>query len=167
MIYYQWQGDAFKPMPRFAKECDRQFVIGQVYPLEVSMPRSRSSHNHQFAEIEEAWRNLPENVAEHFPTSEHLRKFALIRTGFRDERSIVCSSRAEALRIAAFMRPSDPLAWIVVGGSTVTVYTAKSQSVRAMGAKEFQRSKQAVLDYIAGMIGVSGETLSENAGRAA
>ena len=81
-----------------------------------------------------------------------MRKWALIRTGFRDERSIVCASKAEAERVAAFVKPMDDFAIVIAHEASVLVYTAKSQSMKAMGAKEFQRSKEAVLDYCQGMI---------------
>jgi len=121
--------------------------------------RSAVSHSHYFAAVNEAWRNLPEDMADDFPTSEHLRKWALVKSGFRDERSIACSSRAEALRIAAFVRPIDEFAIVVVREAVVTVYTAKSQSLRAMGKAEFQRSKDGVLDVLAKLIGTSTEDL--------
>jgi hypothetical protein len=69
--------------------------------------------------------------------------------------------------LAAFVRPTDDFAIVTATGATVTVWTAKSQSVKAMGGKDFQVSKQAVLDVIADLIGVSPETLSREAGQAA
>ena len=110
---------------------------------------------------------MPEYLAERFATAEHLRKHALIRAGFRDERTIVASSKAEAQRIAAFVRPFDEYAIVVAKEATVIVYTAKSQSLRAMGRKEFAESKNAVLDEIAAMAGVEADDLRRNAGTAA
>ena len=100
------------------------------------------------------WLNLPDDLAQQFPTQEHLRKHALIRAGFRDERSIAASSRAEALRLAAFVKPIDEYAIVTTSSSLVVVYTAKSQSYRQMGRAEFQRSKQAVLDFVDSLLGV-------------
>ncbi len=76
-------------------------------------------------------KHLPEAVAERFPTPDSLRRFALIRTGHRDERSIACASKAEALRVAAFVQPMDDCAVVTVTGALVTVYTPRSQSMRA------------------------------------
>lgn len=80
---------------------------------------------------------------------EHLRKYALIRTGHRDERTIVCASKAEARRVAAFVKPLDEFALVLVNEASVSVYTAKSQSLRAMGKTAFQQSKDDVLGFLA------------------
>jgi hypothetical protein len=98
--------------------------------------------------------SLPDHLAEKFPTAEHLRKWALIRAGYSDSHTITCASKAEALRVAAFIRPIDEFAVVVTQGATVTRYTAKSQSRRAMGAKEFQDSKTKIMEVVARMIGV-------------
>lgn len=153
-IIFTWQGDVMVPLERFSKLCNREFVVGESYPLVIQEARSAETHRHYFACIAEAWKNLPENVAERWPTSEHLRKWALVQAGFRDERSIVCASKAEALRVAAFIRPIDEYAVVIVSEATVIEYRAKSQSTRAMGKKEFQDSKQKVLDIVSGLIGV-------------
>lgn len=164
----RWDGESFAPMSQhWARQADKHFVVGEVYTLEVREERSALSHRHYFASIHEAWQNLPEAIAERFPTPEHLRKFALIRAGCRDERSISCASKAEALRLAAFIRPMDDFAIVVTDGAMVTVYTAKSQSMRAMSKQEFQKSKDAVLDFIAGLIGTKADDLERNAGEAA
>jgi hypothetical protein len=162
-----WNGENFTPAgSHWARLADKHFVVGQVYPLEVREDRSQKSHSHYFASINEAWQNLPEDVAERFPTSEHLRKFALIKAGYADERSIVCASKAEAQRIAAFVRPLDDFAIVAAREAVVCVWTAKSQSVRAMGRQDFQRSKDSVLDIIAGLIGTTPGALAQ-AGKAA
>lgn len=164
---FRWEGDGFKPLPRFAKECDRHFVVGEVYQLVEHHARSQNSHNHYFASLHEAWLNLPEHLGERFPSAEHLRKFALIKAGYADERSIVASSKAEALRLAAFLRPMDEFAIVTVSEAVVTVYTAKSQSHKAMGKTVFQQSKDAVLGIVSAMISTAPSTLSAHAGRAA
>lgn len=163
----QWDGEHFTPAgTHWTRQADKHFVVGQVYPLEVREERSLISHNHYFASVAEAWKNLPEDQAERWPTAEHLRKFALIKAGYHDERSIVCASKAEAQRLAAFVKPMDDFAVVIAREAVVIVWTAKSQSVRAMGRVDFQRSKDAVLDIIAGLIGTSADTL-KNAGQAA
>lgn len=167
-ITFRWDGEAMTPAtPFMARLADKTFVIGENYRLMEEHERSAASHRHYFAVIHDAWMNLPEEMAERFPTSESLRKFALIKAGYRDERTFVAGSRAEALRLAAFVKPIDDFAIVTATGATVTIWTAKSQSVRAMGGKAFQESKQAVLDVIADLIGVSPETLSREAGQAA
>jgi len=166
VLAYRWSGDSFEVLPRHQKQADKEFVIGDVYTLEEVKGRSMKSHSHFFASVNEGWLNLPEHVAERFPTAEFLRKYCLIKAGFHDQRSIVAASKAEAQRIAAFIKPIDEFAIVVVSECTVTIYTAKSQSKKAMGADEFGKSKTAVLDLIDDMLGVDrGET--RKAGKAA
>lgn len=162
-ILFAWTGDSFVPASAFwAKKADAQYVIGQRYELIEHKERSSNSHRHFFASVHEAWQNLSEAYAEQFPTSEHLRKYALIKSGFHDSHSMTCTSKSEALRLAAFIRPTDEFAVVTVSGATVTRYVAKSQSMRAMGKEEFQRSKTAVLDLIASMIGTTTAELQKH-----
>jgi hypothetical protein len=158
---FRWDGEAMAPLkPKLA---DREFVIGEVYSLVEHHERSHASHAHYFAAINEAWLNLPEALSDRFATDEHLRKFALIKAGYHDEQSIVCSSKAEALRVAAFIKPMDDYAIVTVSGPVVTRYTAKSQSLKAMGKFVFQASKEAVLEILAAMLNVEPQQLSSAA----
>lgn len=167
-IAFQWDGEAMAPASAFwSRKADEAFVIGETYRLVEHHDRSMASHNHYFVAITEGWQNLPEHLAERFPTAEHLRKYALVRAGYADERSIVCASKAEAQRVAAFVKPMDDFAVVVVSEATVKVFTAKSQSMKAMGKKAFQDSKTAVLDVIDEMIGVEHGATAREAGRAA
>lgn len=162
VVLAQWDGDAFVPSGNiWKKRANERYVVGELYLLEPQEERSERSHRHYFASIREAFINLPDEAAERFANPEALRKFALIRTGYRDERSIVCASRAEAGRLAAFIQPMDGFAVVVVVEATVTVYTAKSQSRKAMGKAVFQESKAKVLDYIAGLMGTTSSALSQ------
>lgn len=167
VLEFQWDGESFVPLPRFAKLCDRDFVIGERYRMEVIEERSQASHAHYFAAIRESWLNLPENLADRFPTPEHLRKFALIRAGYRSERSIVCDTEADAKRCASFAQPIDEYAVVIPKGTVVTIYTAKSQSHRSMGKEDFQASKDAVLTELARILDVKPATLQREAGKAA
>lgn len=154
-VAFQWTGEVMEPTRGFAALADKEFVIGEVYTfVEADSSRSMASHRHYFAAVYQAWLNLPEIDTERFATADALRKYALIRAGYCDTREIVCSSKAEAVRLGAFVKPMDPYALVTVSGACVRVYTAKSQSPRAMGRKVFQESKDAVLDVLAGMIEV-------------
>ncbi len=164
-LLFEWNGDAM--VPRSPGRADRQFAVHETYVLAPVEERSQANHNHFFAAVSEGWKNLPEGQAERFPTSEHLRKWALVKAGYCDERSIVAASKAEALRVAAFVRPMDEYAVVVVSESVVRVYTAKTQKVRAMGKKDFQASKDRVLDIIAELVGVTADQLSQEAGQSA
>ena len=163
-IRMRWDGEVQRPInSTWAKRAAAQWTIGVEYDIDAQEPRSVRSHNHFFASIADVWGTLPERLAERFPNAEALRKHALIRTGYRDERSFVCNSKAEAIRLAAFVRPMDDYAIVVVSEAVVIVYTAKSQSRKAMGCKAFQQSKQDVLDFLDQMIGVERGASAQNA----
>lgn len=164
---FVWDGEAMRPLPAFAKAAAQRFRPGEVVALAPAELRSSPSHRHYFACVREAWVNLPEDLAGRFASDEALRKYALIKAGYRDERSIVCASKAEARRIAAFIRPIDDFAVVIVEGAVIVQFTAKSQSAGAMSKSEFQASKEAVLGLLAEMIGVDLTTLDQATHRSA
>lgn len=167
-IRFAWDGEAMTPVNNaWAVRADKQFTVGEDYSLIVHEERSQASHNQYFASVHEAFLNLPEDIGGQFLSEDHLRKYCLIKAGYCDERSIVCASKAEAQRVAAFIRPIDTYAIVVVSEATIKVFTAQSQSMKAMGKAAFQASKEQVLDILAGMVDVSTKTLTENAGKAA
>ncbi len=154
-LTFRWTGEAMEILPRFAKEADKRFVIGQCYTMEEIQERSSATHRHYFAAVNEAFVNLPETIAAQWPTAEHLRKFCLIKAGFHNHRSIVARSKAEAQKLAAFIRPMDDFAIVTVNDCVVDVFTARSQSNRAMNKQEFAQSKERVLAILDEMLGVS------------
>lgn len=159
-IFCEFQGNWFVPVNDvWLKRAQDAYHDHEKYFITGRAQRSEESHRHYFAAIEEAWNNLPEAMEEQFPMPEHLRKYALIKTGYRDVRSIVAATEYEAQKIAAFVKPMDEFAAVVVVGNTVHVATAKSQSLKSMGKDVFQASKQDVLDYIAELVGVKADDL--------
>lgn len=163
LIAFEWDGESMVPLTRFRKTCDHHFVVGQRYNLEERLERSSASHRFYFAAIREAWQSLPERLSEQFPTPERLRKYALIKAGYADSQTFVAASAAQAQRLAAFLRPVDEFSIVTVDGASVTRWTAKSQSQRAMPKGEFQRSKDAVLEVIAGMLDVTAGEIADHA----
>ena len=160
MQRFTWNGEAM--IPAKPKLADKAFVIGQRYWLDEVSERSWMSHVHQFAWIAEAWNNLPDAVAEMFPTPEHLRKAALIATGWRRETIIDAGNAAAAQRVAAYARGEDEFAQVVTRGSTVIVRKARSQRMHGhdrMDKAEFQKSKDDILGWISNLIGVAPEQL--------
>jgi hypothetical protein len=147
--------------PHWQRLADKEYVVGQSYALEEIQERSPASHRAYFAAVNEAWANLPEHLAEEFPTADHLRRHALIRTGYADKQTVACATLAEALRWAAVVRSIDTYAIVEVSGTVVTRWTAQSQSYRSMKREVFQASKEAVLDYLAELIGVTGDELAQ------
>ena len=73
----------------------------------------------------------------------------------------MAASRAEALRLAAFIRPMDEYAVVSASEAVVTVWTAQSQSLRAMGKERFKASKDAVLAAIETMLDLEPGTLGQ------
>lgn len=148
-------------VPRRKFLADRAYVDGEEYRLGVIEERSVNSHNHFFAMVAETWANLPDDKAMEFPTPEALRKHALIMTGYREERKLVCSSPAEARKVAAFIRPHDDYAIVSVNGPVVIEWRAKSMSKKAMGGPTFQKAKSDILDFLSAMIGVTPNQLEK------
>lgn len=167
-VKFIWEGDAMKPAaPYYQKLADKYYTIGETYMMAEHQERSARSHNHYFAAIHDAWGNLPDHMLAEYPSAEHLRKKALIRKGYCDERSIVCASKAEALRMSAFVKPMAEYAIVLASEAVVKVLTAQSQSRKAMGAKVFQESKTAVLEFIDELLGLEAGQTEQNAGHAA
>jgi hypothetical protein len=159
MIRARIHGGAFIPIGR------QPFAMteGDVVYLTVDRDRSDASHRHEFAWLRSAWESLPESLAgEPFAQSpEHLRKYALVQCGYCDVREIAVGDDDDAKRVRAFIGPLvDRYALIGGSGPVVRIYTARSQSRRAMGAKDFQESKTRIMDYIAGLLGVTAEDLA-------
>lgn len=151
---FVWTADkVMRPLNPHA--ADRQYVVGDHYRLDRVEERSEASHRHEFAWLTEAWRNLPEQLADLYPSPEHLRKRALIDCGFYDETVTDVGSNAAALRVMPRFRALDDFALVIVRGPVVVMRTAKSQSRRHMKAPEFRASKTAIMDLIASMIGVT------------
>lgn len=154
-IYFVWTDEgAFRPLTDYlAKKCDEYFVVGERYRMAEEPERSMKSHAHFFAELNDMWKSLPEHLEADFPSFEHFRKHCLILAGFCDKRTFVASSHAEALRLAAFMRPVDQYAVIVVQNKLVVMMTAQSQAIPAMRSKDFQKAKDAVFNQAAILMG--------------
>lgn len=161
-VVFTWDGECMTPKSEhWAKMADKDYVVGQTYHLVPIEDRSHKSHAHYFAAVGEAWKNLPDRFLTQFPTAEHLRLWALIRAGFANQRQIVASSKAEAQRIAAFLRPVNEYAIITASECVVTEWTAQSQSLKAMGKTAFQKSKDAVLQVVSDLIHVTPKALMD------
>jgi hypothetical protein len=121
--------------------------------------------------LAEIWSQLPEDMAMRFPHSHNLRKWLLIETGWCTEMEPFLMRTSEAaLRLAHELSRNYPDDRIYVDPADTCIVRwlqAKSQSMKAMGNKDFQRSKSDVLDKGAELIGISREELDRNAGRAA
>ena len=138
---------------------------GELVTVQIERDRSGASHRHQFAWVREAWANLPEDCRHEVwaETPETLRKHALIATGYHQLTVLDCGANATALRVKAALLAAEfkahGYAIGQVRGPVVRIWTPESQSVRAMGGDRFRESKAAILEWIAGKLGVAPEEL--------
>lgn len=137
--------------------------VGTVHGWQMAEHRSKSSHDHFFAVINEAWKSLPEDMADDFPSPEHLRKWALIKAGFCSETRIVCANNSEAMTLATKAKAMDKYSVVAIDGKSVTIWTADSQRRDAMGRQAFQKAKERALHIISNLLGIDAVTLKEAA----
>lgn len=159
------------PEQRFSALARRQFTDGVVYVLEGFTPASHKERGHYFASIKQAWDNLDDEATARYPTPEHLRKWALVKAGWRQENQTVCDNKEDALRLAAFLRKLDDYAVVVVRENVVSIYIARSQKIGRpedglMTEEEWRRSRDDVLAILSGKIGVTSKTLEKEGRRA-
>jgi hypothetical protein len=161
---FDYEGDGlFRAEKRFHWQCDQDYVVGLKYRMDVIEERSVNSHSHFFAAVTEAWNNLPEDQTGRFPSPEHLRKWALIQCNYCHTAHKVFSTKQDSLTAAAMLRAADRYSVITVSDNILTVYTAESQSYKAMGKERFQQSKEKVLELLASMIQVTPKQLQYEA----
>jgi len=161
-IFLEWDGEAFRPAGRYwDRLANEHFVVGERYRMIEENDRSTATHNHEFAFLTEAWNSLPDALHAQYPNPEVLRKHGLIAKGYCTMVQHVCATKAEAERLQEILKPYDPYAIVVARGNVVTVYTAVSQSRRAMGAAQFQASKSALMDFVGDLLGVDPETIGK------
>lgn len=152
-------GGVFYPVASHRRYVADTYGEGEIVTFTRVEERSHASHGHYFALINQAWANLPEDLAERFPSQDHLRKWCLIKAGWRDERATSCATVEEAERLVAFVRPIDDYAIVIRHETAVIVWTAKSQSMADMGKADFQKSKDDVLRVLSELIGTDVTTL--------
>ena len=168
-VVFTWDGErrVMVPDPRFHNVCGRQYEHGEEYALELVEERSMASHRQYFAAVHEGWQNLSEENAKHFPTSEHLRKWALVQTGYCTETDFVADSEKEARKLIGYLRRLNAYSVIKLGGNVVKVFDPESQSTHAMKKARFEQSKKDVLDLIASMARTTRPQLMKHGGRSA
>lgn len=152
-LTYAGEGEFHAAGRGLAVLCDKQLVIGETLRWQIVSERSAASHAHYFACVASAWASLPESLAADFPSPEHLRKHALIKAGYCSMNRLAFRTNADAVAACAVLSSMDSYSICDVAGNVVTVYRATSQSMRAMGKKAFQESKDKVLDVISQLIG--------------
>lgn len=161
-IAFLWTGREMVPLDRFRALANRQFRSGQEYALVPHQGRSDASHNHYFACIKKGWENLPENLADKFPSPEALRKRCLVLEGYADQVDHVCSNDGAA-KLIALVRKLDPYTVMQRSGNVLSIWTPQSQDKASMGHEAFELSKTKVLERIANMCGITVKELTANA----
>jgi hypothetical protein len=150
-IYFTWTGESMEPLARFSRLAENSFTSGHAYRMIIEEERSAASHRQYMAAVHEGWMQLPEPWDIAFPTEDHLRKYLLIKAGFCTITKVLGKKRI----------PIDGYAIACEEDGVLTIYQAKSQSYKAMGKEEFAKSKTAVLDLLADMIGITTAQLLE------
>lgn len=168
LIRAVWTGQSFIPDGNHATAVAHDLLgEGQVVNLDVDPDRTQRNHNHFFACVHTAWMNLPEGIkdAPFAVTADTLRKQALIATGHCDTDMITVGTHERAEKVAAFAsRLATRLhgyAITQINGSMVYCHTPHSQSLKEMGGERFKRSKQDVLEHLAGLLGVTSDELAQ------
>lgn len=122
--------------------------------------RTQASHNHQFAEINDRWGNLPASHAgaPYAASAEAFRKHGLIATGHCDVDTMAfetpAAARSAAPFIAKLARQAHGYALTIAKGNLVICSTPHSQSFKAMGKERFEKSKADVLRWADEILGV-------------
>ena len=156
-IVCEWTGDGFTPVQAHRKTADAAFVVGQRYVVEAEevSDAESNSRRHFFKVLrDDFWVNLPEKYGDRWATSEHFRKYLLIKTGFHTMTEMVAESAGQAERIAAIAEMLDEYCLTIVSDNVVKIYRAESMARGAMGKDRFQEAKWAVLDEAASLVGV-------------
>jgi hypothetical protein len=122
--------------------------------------RTTQSHNHQFAAINDCFDNLPISHAgaPYAASAEAFRKHGLIVTGHCDVETVDVLDHEAAKAIAPMVsknaKAAHGYALTIVRGPLVICSTPHSQSFKAMGKEQFNKSKADVLDWAERLLGV-------------
>ena len=137
---FRWDGYVMRPVGR----SPLAYQKGVTYRMQEE-DASTQSRRHYHARLAELWENFPHDS---FPSPEHLRKFALIRTGQYHEVLIPASNEMLQGAFVAVAKSFDKFAICVCEDGFVKAYRAISQAKGAMSEDEFNKSKDKVLAYI-------------------
>lgn len=142
-----WDPDrkVFVPHGRSLAACEK-LEPATWYTMAMEGDWSVESHNHYFARLTELYHNLPEATATRFRNFDHFRAWCLIHEGFSTEQCQIYESESVAQIAAKAIAKIAPYSVADVSGSVLRIWTAKSQARGSMSKKEFEKSKQAVLE---------------------
>lgn len=164
---FVWRRDvgehgAMVPVRGIARVVASKYQDGMGYLLEPASLGSTPAEKAFYAEVNNAWKQLPESMQADYPSANHLRKRALIKCGFFDVVETVCDTEDDAKRAAALVR-GDEFAVVVVNGTVVRKYTPMSMKVRTKKDREqFRIMADAVLGLLADTLGVKRRELQDS-----
>lgn len=107
-----------------------------------------------FAAIRDSFHNLSDEDRKRFPSSEVLRKTALINAGWCSALTVVAGSKSAVMSIESALKALDRYCIIDVRGDVLTVYRARSVSRKSLPRKEFVDVAQKAFDWIYRTTGV-------------
>ena len=166
IISAQWDGEVLRPLRRHARACDDTLTVGEVYRIEV-VDEAQSARDRQFhAALREAWLNLPEAIAEEFPSVESFRHYLLVKCGYCTTVRLPFASERAARESLPLLQTEGAI--LHVERAVVTVIRPMSQKLRGGMPKEQRlQSYRDVADMAAGMVGVTPAQIAANVDQAA
>lgn len=166
-VLARWNGETLEPLRRYTHECNRDFVVGEVYEVEVVEPRRANYERAYFAQLKDAFVNLPEAYEGRWANPDEFRKYLLVKTGWCTEKRFVLPSAKIAQQVLAAFLGGDDTSIYELTGNVITKWTPRSQKRSAMNKQDFEQSSRAVLDAAAEIIGVESDQLRQHGGKAA
>ncbi len=131
--------------------------------LDNAADHSDPARHRYFAILRDAWSNLPDHWRALCPTSEHLRKYALVKVGHCDTIVVNGGSKKAALEVAAMAKVLDTFAVTDVRGAVVVIYVARSQAKRMQPKKAFLECAEKVYAVLGEIIGTDPAELGRQA----
>jgi hypothetical protein len=146
-----------------------QLKEGQIITMEPLLERNMAQHRAYFASLKDIWDSRPEYLdnAPHLASTEHMRHWALICTGWCDTDMTVfdnedaAEAALKAVRFARRMTGTYTMSFLreahhpdtgEVTSWTLVQAAPKSQSVKKMGKEDFRQSMDDVLEYCSRMV---------------
>lgn len=157
---WRWNGKVMTPMPRFIRQAETEFEVGGIYRMNVQHDATARHSAWYHIELGKRFDSLPERFDGRWADVEEFRKWALIKCGFYDLKTIPCDSHDDALKVAATAKAADDYSIPKVVENTVLIATPKSQKTPKMGKVIFHASTEAVLALADELLGITEETTS-------
>lgn len=167
---WRWDGEAAWPLQRFRRQIDAEMVVGELYHLDPIKLEWSKRDQAFHCTLRDLYANIPERLHSRFASYSYddFRRHCLIETGYVTIREIAMPSKRAAEECAMFFGRRDKHTKLLVKGYVIQEITAKSQAMRGgMTPEERRQSYKDVLDYAAGLVGVSAQDARQHAGQAA